>query len=99
MLEPELVFDTNRGVPLSPVQQVCIALNHYSGQGLIQVSKFSAIVASLGTIVSNYSEFFLKHKTGFQISHILDSTLIQEGTSKGSQACAGVFPKMLPDML
>ena len=31
MLGEDLEFDTNRGEPLSPVQQVCLALHHYGG--------------------------------------------------------------------
>ena len=31
MLEEDLKFDTNRGDPLSPVQQVCVALHHFGG--------------------------------------------------------------------
>ena len=31
LLEPSLVFETFRGNPLSPVQQVCVALNNYAG--------------------------------------------------------------------
>ena len=29
LLETDLVYDTRRGVPMSPVQQVFIALHHY----------------------------------------------------------------------
>ena len=31
LIEADLILDDYRGLPLSPVQQVCCALNHYSG--------------------------------------------------------------------
>ena len=31
MLEDDLRFDTNRGMPISPIVQICITLNHYGG--------------------------------------------------------------------
>jgi hypothetical protein len=38
MIEPDLMFDNNRGQPLSPIQQVCIALHHYTGGQFQRVS-------------------------------------------------------------
>ena len=38
MMEPELVYDTNRGVPLSPELKVCLALSHYGGGHFQRVS-------------------------------------------------------------
>ena len=31
MLEADLIYKNNRGQPLSPLQQVCLALHHYAG--------------------------------------------------------------------
>ena len=38
LLEPDLLFETNRGVPLSPVMQTCIALNSYAGGQFQRIS-------------------------------------------------------------
>ena len=38
MLEPDLVYDTNRGLPLSPELKVCLALSHYGGGHFQRIS-------------------------------------------------------------
>ena len=45
MLETDLIYDTRRGVPMSPVQQVCIALHHYGGNQFQRVSGVCAGVS------------------------------------------------------
>ena len=45
MLETDLIYDTRRGVPMSPVQQVCIALHHYGGNQFLRVSGVCAGVS------------------------------------------------------
>ena len=44
LLQPDLLYDNNRGTPLSPIQQVCIALNHYGGN---QFQRVSAVCAGV----------------------------------------------------
>jgi hypothetical protein len=38
MLMPNLRHETDRGNPLTPVQQICIALNHYGGGHFQRIS-------------------------------------------------------------
>ena len=38
LLEPDLVYDTNRGLPLSPELKVLIAMNHYGGGHFQRIS-------------------------------------------------------------
>ena len=45
MLETDLIYDTRRGVLMSPVQQVCIALHHYGGNQFQSVSGVCAGVS------------------------------------------------------
>jgi len=47
MLEEDLKFDTNRGDPLSPVQQVCVALHHFGG------GQFQRVTGLCGGISQN----------------------------------------------
>ena len=45
LLYDDLVFDTNRGLPVPPLQSVCIALNHFSGGHFQRVSGWCAGVS------------------------------------------------------
>ena len=45
MLHDDLVFETNRGLPVPPLQSVCIALNHYSGGNFQRISGWCAGVS------------------------------------------------------
>lgn len=38
ILEPDLIYDSNRGRPLSPVLKVCTALSHFGGGHFFRVS-------------------------------------------------------------
>ena len=44
MLEPDLLYDSNRGVPLSPELKVCLALSHYGG------GQFQRVTAMVGGV-------------------------------------------------
>ena len=44
-MEPDLTFESNRGLPLSPFQQTCVALNHYGGNQFQRVSGVCAGVS------------------------------------------------------
>ena len=44
LLEPDLLYDTNRGLPLSPELKVCLALCHYGG------AHFQRITAMVGGV-------------------------------------------------
>ena len=67
MMEPELVYDTNRGVPLSPELKVCLALSHYGGGhfqrvsglycGVSQYAARKAIVQVTDCLVSRRGQF------------------------------------------
>ena len=67
MSEPDLLFDTNRGLPLSPVQQVCTALLHYAGGqfqrisglcgGISQYAARAALVRVTEALVRRRSQF------------------------------------------
>ena len=45
MLATDLIYDTRRGVPMSHVQHVCIALHHYGGNQFQRVSGVCAGVS------------------------------------------------------
>ena len=45
LLREDISFETNRGLPVPPFQQVCIALNHYSGGHFQRISGWCAGVS------------------------------------------------------
>ena len=48
MLEDDLRFDTNRGMPISPIVQICITLNHYGGGHYQRITGWCAGVSQNG---------------------------------------------------
>ena len=66
LLEPELLYDSNRGVPLTPVQQVCVALNHYAG------GQFQRVTGWCGGISQNGARCALIRVTDALISRRAD---------------------------
>ena len=57
MLGEDLEFDTNRGEPLSPVQQVCLALHHYGG------GQFQRVTGLCGGVSQNGARLALVRVT------------------------------------
>jgi hypothetical protein len=67
MMEPDLVYDTNRGVPMSPELKVCLALSHYGGGhfqrvsglycGVSQYAARQAVVQVTDSLVSKRGQF------------------------------------------
>ena len=52
LLEEDLSFDTNRGMPISPIVQLCITLNHYAGGHFQRISGWCAGVSQNGARLS-----------------------------------------------
>ena len=67
MLEADLIYKNNRGQPLSPLQQVCLALHHYAGNqfqrvsgvcgGVSQAAARQALVRVTDALVKRKQEF------------------------------------------
>ena len=73
MLEPDLIYDTNRGVPLSPAVKVCIALGMYGGGhfqriaglcgGVSQYAARQALVDVTHSLLDHRSEYIFMPST------------------------------------
>ena len=73
MLEPDLIYDNKRGKPLSPIQQVCIALHHFAGGqfqrvsgvcgGVSQSAARQAVVRVTDALVRSKSDFIFMPST------------------------------------
>ena len=59
LLEPDLLYDTNQGLPLSPDLKVCLALCHYGG------AHFQRITAMVGGVSIYAFWHALKQVTDF----------------------------------
>ena len=67
LLHDDLVFDTKRGLPVPPIQQVCIALNHYGGGHFQRISAWCAGVSQNGARLSilRVTEALVRRKSEF----------------------------------
>ena len=67
MLGDELSFDTNRGLPIAPILQVCIALNHMAGGQFQRTSAWCAGVSQNGARLSliRVTEALIRRKSEF----------------------------------
>ena len=67
LLKNDLSFETNRGLPIPPPLQICIALNHYAGGHFQRISGWCAGVSQNGARLSleRVTEALVKRKGEF----------------------------------
>ena len=78
MLEEDLSFGSNRGMPISPIVQICITLNHYAGGHFQRISGWCAGVSQNGARLSlqRVTEALVRRKGDFV--YMPDSNTMQE---------------------
>ena len=78
MLEEDLSFESNRGMPISPIVQICITLNHYAGGHFQRISGWCAGVSQNGARLSlqRVTEALVRRKGEFV--YMPDSNTMQE---------------------
>ena len=66
-MEPDLTYENNRGLPLSPFQQICVALNHYGGNQFQRVSGVCAGVSQNAARLAmvRVTEALIKRRTDY----------------------------------
>jgi hypothetical protein len=77
MLYEDLSFETNRGLPVPPFQQVCIALNHYAGGHFQRISAWCAGISQNGArlCLIRVTDALIKRKSEFIFMPNVDKML------------------------